>query len=86
MGLEEGLDDDAISGTNGLLTGTKLPNNNVTTATTFALFISQFSASAASMAGTRRSKATSAPSWGRRPTATRRRRIRRPRISRRSMS
>ena len=44
MGLEEGLDDDAISGTNGLLTGTKLPNNNVSTATTFALFISQFSA------------------------------------------
>ena len=44
MGLEEGLDADAISGTNGLLTGTKLPNNNVSTATTFALFISQFSA------------------------------------------
>ena len=44
MGLEEGLDDDAISGTEGLLTGTKLPNNNVSTATTFALFISQFSA------------------------------------------
>ena len=44
MGLEEGLDDDAISGTNGLLTGTNLSNNNVSTATTFALFISQFSA------------------------------------------
>ena len=42
MGLEEGLDDDAISGTNGLLTGTNLSNNNVTTATTFALFVSQF--------------------------------------------
>ena len=42
MGLEEGLDDDAIAGTNGLLTGTNLANNNVTTATTFALFVSQF--------------------------------------------
>ena len=42
MGLEEALDKDAISGTNGLLTGTNLSNNNVTTATTFALFVSQF--------------------------------------------
>ena len=42
MGLEEGLDKDAISGTNGLLTGTNLANHNVTSATTFALFLSQF--------------------------------------------
>ena len=44
LGLEEALDADAISGTNGLLTATNLPNHNVSTATTFSLFVSQFSA------------------------------------------
>ena len=42
MGLEEKLDLEAINGTDGLLNGTVLANNNVTTATTFALFVSQF--------------------------------------------
>ena len=39
-GLQEALDKQAISGTDGLLTGTNLPNNNVSTATTFALYLS----------------------------------------------
>ena len=39
-GLQEALDDQAISGTDGLLTATNLPNNNVSTATTFALYLS----------------------------------------------
>ena len=39
-GLEEALDDQAISGTDGLLTGTNLPNANVNTASTFALYLS----------------------------------------------
>ena len=39
-GLEEALDDQAISGTDGLLTGTNLPNNNVNAVSTFALYLS----------------------------------------------
>ncbi len=39
--LADGLDKAVIAGTNGLLTGTNLPNHNVTTVTTFALFLSQ---------------------------------------------
>ena len=39
-GLQEKLDQQAIEGTAGLLTGTNLPNNNVSTATTFALYLS----------------------------------------------
>ena len=39
-GLEEALDDQAISGTDGLLTATNLPNNNVNTISTFALYLS----------------------------------------------
>ena len=39
-GLQEKLDQQAIEGTDGLLTGTNLPNNNVSTATTFALYLS----------------------------------------------
>ena len=39
-GLEEALDDQAISGTDGLLTGTNLDNNNVSAVTTFALYLS----------------------------------------------
>ena len=39
-GLEEALDDQAISGTDGLLTGTNLPNSNVNAVTTFALYLS----------------------------------------------
>ena len=39
-GLEEALDDQAISGTDGLLTGTNLPNNNVSAISTFALYLS----------------------------------------------
>ena len=41
MGLADGLDKQIVSGTNGLLTATNLPNNNVTTATTFDLYMSQ---------------------------------------------
>ena len=41
-GLQEKLDSEAVSGTDGLLTGTNLPNNNVTAVTTFALYLSQF--------------------------------------------
>ena len=39
-GLQEKLDQQAISGTDGLLTSTNLPNANVSTATTFALYLS----------------------------------------------
>ena len=39
-GLQEALDDQAISGTDGLLTGTNLDNNNVSNVTTFALYLS----------------------------------------------
>ena len=39
MGLADGLDDKIISGTNGLLTGTNLPNHNVTSATAWADYI-----------------------------------------------
>ena len=39
-GLEEALDKQAISGTDGLLTGTNLPNNNVNAVSTFALYLS----------------------------------------------
>ena len=39
-GLQEALDDQAISGTDGLLTGANLDNNNVNAVTTFALYLS----------------------------------------------
>ena len=39
-GLQEALDKQAISGDDGLLTSTNLPNNNVSTATSFALYLS----------------------------------------------
>ena len=39
-GLEEALDKQAISGTDGLLTATNLPNNNVSAVTTFQLYLS----------------------------------------------
>ena len=39
-GLEEALDKQAISGTDGLLTATNLPNNNVSAQTTFQLYLS----------------------------------------------
>ena len=39
-GLQEALDEQAISGTDGLLTGTNLANNNVSATTTFALYLS----------------------------------------------
>ena len=42
MGLADGLDKEIIAGTNGLLTGTNLPNNNVNAQTTYALYRSQF--------------------------------------------
>ena len=42
MGLADGLDKQIISGTTGLLTGTVLANNNVSTETTYALYRSQF--------------------------------------------
>ena len=38
MGLAEGLDKAIIAGTNGLMTGSNLPNHNVTTETTYALY------------------------------------------------
>ena len=41
MGLSDGLDRQILRGTNGLLTGINLPNHNVTTETTYALFRSQ---------------------------------------------
>ena len=42
MGLEEKLDYEAMRGTNGLLTGTNLANNNAAAVTTFAKYISEF--------------------------------------------
>ena len=39
-GLQERLDQQAIEGTDGLLTGTNLPNNNVSNVSTFALYLS----------------------------------------------
>ena len=42
-GLEEKLDYEVIAGTDGLLTGANLPNNNVAAVTTFADYISRFS-------------------------------------------
>ena len=39
-GLQEKLDQQAIEGTDGLLTGTNLPNANVSAVTTFALYLS----------------------------------------------
>ena len=39
-GLEEALDDQAISGTDGLMTSTNLDNNNVNAVTTFQLYLS----------------------------------------------
>ena len=42
MGLADGLDKAIIAGTNGLLTGANLTAHNVTAATTFALYLSQF--------------------------------------------
>ena len=39
-GLQEALDKQAISGTDGLLTSTNLPNNNVSAVSTFALYLS----------------------------------------------
>ena len=40
--LSDKLDIEALTGTNGLLTGTNLANHNVTTETTYALYRSQF--------------------------------------------
>ena len=42
MALADGLDDQVISGTNGLLTGTNLANHNVNSETSFANYKSQF--------------------------------------------
>ena len=42
MGLSDGLDQQIIAGTNGLLTGTNLANNNVSAVTTYALYRNQF--------------------------------------------
>ena len=42
MGLSDGLDEQIIAGTNGLLTGTNLANHNVSTETTYALYRNQF--------------------------------------------
>ena len=40
--LSDGLDKQIVAGTNGLLTGTNLDNNNVSTQTTYALYREQF--------------------------------------------
>ena len=40
--LSDGLDKEILAGSNGLLTGTNLANNNVTAVTSFALYLSQF--------------------------------------------
>ena len=40
--LSDGLDAQIVAGTNGLLTGTNLANNNVSAITTYALYRSQF--------------------------------------------
>ena len=42
MGLMDGLDQQILAGTNGLLTGTNLANHNVSAATTFANYVSNF--------------------------------------------
>ena len=42
MGLQDGLDAAIIAGTNGLLNGTNLADNDVTDETTYALYRSQF--------------------------------------------
>ena len=42
-GLSDGLDKQILAGTEGLLTGTKLPNNNVSAVTDFANYITNFS-------------------------------------------
>ena len=42
MGLSDGLDKQVLAGTNGLFTGTVLPNNNVTAVTTFDNYIGHF--------------------------------------------
>ena len=42
MGLADGLDRQIIVGTNGLLTGTNLSNNNVSAETSYELYRSQF--------------------------------------------
>ena len=41
-GLEEKLDDELIAGSDGLLTGTNLPNNAASAVTTFAAYLSAF--------------------------------------------
>ena len=41
-GLMDGLDDQILAGTNGLLTGTKLPNHNVNAVTSFDDYIDNF--------------------------------------------
>ena len=41
MGLSDGLDKEILNGTNGLFHGTVLPNNNVSAATTYDLYLSQ---------------------------------------------
>ena len=41
MGLSDGLDDQILTGTNGLFASTNLANHNVTTATTYDLYLSQ---------------------------------------------
>ena len=41
-GLSDALDKQIINGTNGLLEGTNLPNHNVSTITTYAVYRSQF--------------------------------------------
>ena len=41
-GLQDGLDDQILTGTNGLLTGTNLANHNVSAITSYALYRSQF--------------------------------------------
>ena len=61
-GLEEKLDYEVIAGTDGLLTGANLPNNNVAAVTTFADYISRFGYSRGSTVDTPRSWAISGPS------------------------
>ena len=41
MGLSDGFDKEILNGTNGLFNGTVLPNNNVSAATTYDLYLSQ---------------------------------------------
>ena len=42
MALSDALDKEIVSGTDGLLTGTNLPNNNVSAITSYDLFLAQF--------------------------------------------